>query len=745
MRKPFLRLVAALTATAFTTVTLAQTVPVTNYGYDVGGKMTSMSEPNGQAHGYQYNAFGELSVHQPPNPNGSGTTGQVVYGRNGQGAITSVTDTRGLTTGYGITGTGDTMSLASPDTNNTSSQFDEAGNRTSYTDGRGVTVSTTYDKLNRPTQVNYGDAVVTLGYDAGYGAGKLTSVVDTSGSTAWTFDKLGNVTSKSQVTGSTTLNVGYTYFSGGRVASITYPSGAVVGFTYDGANVASITVNGSTAISGVSYFPFGAPKAWTMGSIGTFSRQADTYGRLTGDTAELGSRTLSWDASSRLTGITEPGQASRSYGYDGLNRLTTANETATKAYGYDLNGNRTSETVNGTAYAYGVDGGSNRLTASANSVQTRSYSYDAVGNTTSDGTRGFTYNGAGQLATVTASSSLLGQYAYNGIGQRVKKTNADGDRFFVYAEDGVSLLGEYTTAGAVSETVYLNGVPVMVLKGGTAYFVLSDHLNTPRVIKNSVGAVVWRWKSDAFGNGAAEDNPGGVSQFVFNQRFSGQQFDTETGLHYNNARYYDPVVGRYITSDSIGLEAGLNTYAYVNNGPGNVSDPSGNIVPLVLGVLRVGFAAYTAYETYKYADKYYLSDDAAKNRAEGDFKVDSAMALAAVTPLAIVQKVAAPVHHICTNKNLISMLSGGPWTPRFDKIFKKAGYSLGDDINLIAIPGHKGPHPQAYHEAIFDRLIGATQGLSGPAFKAAFEAEMGAIRSELTTVGTQLNKWITKT
>ncbi|NMG68097.1 hypothetical protein GPA19_24495 [Azoarcus indigens] len=50
------------------------------------------------------------------------------------------------------------------------------------------------------------------------------------------------------------------------------------------------------------------------------------------------------------------------------------------------------------------------------------------------------------------------------------------------------------------------------------------------------------------------------------------------------------------------------------------------------------------------------------------------------------------IHHICTNKNCISAATGGPWTPRFEAIFDKAGMKLDDALNKIAVPGHKGPH-----------------------------------------------------
>lgn len=116
---------------------------------------------------------------------------------------------------------------------------------------------------------------------------------------------------------------------------------------------------------------------------------------------------------------------------------------------------------------------------------------------------------------------------------------------------------------------------MLALKGGAVYYILPDHLATPRVIKDPTGAVVWRWQSDAFGNGVANESPSGGTPFVFNQRFPGQQYDTETGLHYNNARYYDPQVGRYITSDPVGLAGGLNTYGYASSTPLARVDPQG--------------------------------------------------------------------------------------------------------------------------------------------------------------------------
>jgi RHS repeat-associated protein len=108
------------------------------------------------------------------------------------------------------------------------------------------------------------------------------------------------------------------------------------------------------------------------------------------------------------------------------------------------------------------------------------------------------------------------------------------------------------------------------------YYVHTDHLNTPRAITNQVGQTVWSWdNTDPFGANAPNENPSGLGTFTCNLRLPGQYFDKETNLYYNYFRDYDPSIGRYIQSDPIGLEGGLNTYGYVGSNPLNFMDPEG--------------------------------------------------------------------------------------------------------------------------------------------------------------------------
>jgi len=116
----------------------------------------------------------------------------------------------------------------------------------------------------------------------------------------------------------------------------------------------------------------------------------------------------------------------------------------------------------------------------------------------------------------------------------------------------------------------------------TRSYLVTDHLDTPRFIYNDEQALTWRWASDGFGRQAANDDPDGDGyQVNVNLGFPGQYKDLESGLVYNWNRYYDSELGRYVTSDPIGLGGGLNTYGYVYQNPTKYIDPDGKFAFLL--------------------------------------------------------------------------------------------------------------------------------------------------------------------
>jgi RHS repeat-associated protein len=247
------------------------------------------------------------------------------------------------------------------------------------------------------------------------------------------------------------------------------------------------------------------------------------------------------------------------------------------AYKYDADGNRTS-LVAGTTTTYSIAAASNRLIASKG-AGTRTLSYDLAGNTTLDDRAvtmlGYTYDASGRLVTAK-TGAFTTSYTNDGLGERVSRSGygaaafTGGKQAFVYDMAG-HLVGEYDGTGrAIEETVWLGNLPIAVLvPGKTPYYIAPDQLGAPHQIASATRATVWHWDHDPFGNGA----PAG--SLAYNPRFPGQYFDSETGLHYNGFRDYDPSTGRYIQSDPIGLNGGVNTYFYANVDPLRTIDPDG--------------------------------------------------------------------------------------------------------------------------------------------------------------------------
>ncbi|MFX1680987.1 RHS repeat-associated core domain-containing protein [Mitsuaria sp. CC2] len=581
--------------------------PVTDYEYDANGNPTKVTKAK-WIPGFAFSTTNAYDALDRVKTSTDARSGVTKLGYDGIDQLKQVTDPRNLVTSYQRNGLGDMSQLASPDTGIANSTFDAAGRLITRTDSRNVQATYGYDALNRLTSAIYTQSGQTaLNYawtydqtdgDFGAGVGKLTTATSPSGNTKYGYDLDGRLITAIQTVGTTVLTTRYGYDDDGRATRITYPSGRVLTIHYNAERpvAMSLAPDASSAavplISDIQWEPFGPVRSWQMQmASGTKlqERVYDEFGRLVRYPLGEVVRDITYDAADRIVSYTHldatTGQSTaaaqamnQSFGYDELGRLTSIITPSNSwAIGYDANGNRTSVAINGASRGYTTETTSNRLTSISNPA--RGFGYDAAGNTLSDTGLAYTttYRLDNRMGTLTRSG-LTTTYQYDAGGQRVRKENSAGLRNFAYDQEG-HLLGEYSATGVVQEYVWLGDTPVAVISGTVTaplpMLVYTDHLNTPRVLVDKNDAARWRWISEPFGTGQPEQAPAGLAQIVFNLRFPGQFFDSESGLYYNYFRDYDPTLGRYVQSDPIGLEAGINTYSYVDSSPQSAVDPLG--------------------------------------------------------------------------------------------------------------------------------------------------------------------------
>ncbi|MBI3572573.1 MAG: RHS repeat-associated core domain-containing protein [Candidatus Kerfeldbacteria bacterium] len=161
----------------------------------------------------------------------------------------------------------------------------------------------------------------------------------------------------------------------------------------------------------------------------------------------------------------------------------------------------------------------------------------------------------------------MGIYSFR---RRISKTVNGVTTQYLY--DGMNIIKEYDGTGALLAT-YTHGPgidePLSMTRAGQTYYYHADGLGSVTGLTDNSQTLVQMYGYDGFGN---LDQP----PFVQNPyTYTGREWDPETGLYYYRARSYEPKVGRFLQPDPIGLEGGINLYAYVGNNPANWGDPWG--------------------------------------------------------------------------------------------------------------------------------------------------------------------------
>ena len=510
--------------------------------------------------------------------------------------------------------------------NTTTYKYDALGNVIKKTNPNGSAIDYKYDAGDRLT----GEGSVTFAYNAD---NRRTSMVDSTGTTNYTYDSLGQLTLVDQP-GTSAADFSYTYDAAGRITSrgfigsgdrtvhygylpggllglarapYMYPGTTVTSYVYDAAGRPTLTTlpNGTTA--GYSYDNAGrltlVENKTSTGMV--ISRHAYTL-----DGA--GNRTAAdEDNGATLDGITN-------YTYDNLSRLTEAvypdNQQVSyrrATYAYNDSGDRTTLekwtgtpgnwTQYGTTASYTYDG-AGRMTAAAGV----NYCYDANGNQTrrngsncSTGGDVFTWDAWNRLGTANISGGSNTTYTYNGDGVRTKKTV--GSTITEYYQDVASGLPRVAAdkSGTIwNYYVYGNELIGKVGSDNVARYYHYDGTGHVRAITDSTGAVVERYDYDAFGT--LRNTPTGLAN---DRRFTGEQHDSETAYTFLRARYNDPALGRFISKDPFdGVKndpQSLNGFTYVGNNPVNLTDPSGKCVPWCVAALALmAVEAFTPFSLF---------------------------------------------------------------------------------------------------------------------------------------------------
>ncbi len=575
----------------------------TEFDYDGNGNRIWMKDPRGNTADYKYDELNRLTVAtQRVDLYELNTT----YSYDAHDNFRSVEDANLNVTSYTYDDFARVTEITSPDTGTTIYRHDEAGNLIEKTDAERVTATYNNDALNRLTHIGFPDPSqdITYSYDSpsvSYGKGRLTGMADPTGTYSYQYDLKGNLKKEEKLIAGITYVTEYAYNKNDTLTSITYPSRRIVAYGLDTVGriyQVTTTLSGTpkTVAFDLDYLPYGGITELTYGNGLVRTQGYDLQYRTTsiqaGSVLNFG---FDDDANGNITSITDYLDQARSQGfvYDELNRL----ESASGIYGqinytYDFVGNRKTKTVDGQTDTYIYEPNTNKLDeiTGANPMD---FGHDPNGNIVTMGSKTFTYNQNNRLFQATEPGLTLGEYGFNGMGQRIKKVTDGATTIYHYSKFG-NLIAESDDGGTFKvDYLYLNGQPLAILDISpeeAIYYYHQDHLGTPQVLTDGQGQVVWKANFKPFG----EVNI--VTDEVRNNfRFPGQYFDQETGLHYNYYRYYDSGIGRYVEPEPLGQLLYANLYPYSLQNPLAYYDPDAlEVVSIVTGGTVVAGGTATA-------------------------------------------------------------------------------------------------------------------------------------------------------
>ena len=570
------------------------------YSYDLLNNKTSAKDKNGNSTVYVYDKLSRLASETNP----QNTVISYTYDANSNRLTENIA---GKTTSYEYDELNRSKKRIEPGNKVFTFGYDANSNKVSEVNANSETISYVYDKLDRLAKKTLPEGVVSYGYDQW---DNLTSLSDLSGAANYTYDVLNrNINEARTINGLFgSFNVAREYFADSAQKSITDAANKKVNYNYNNRGLIDSVAYSASNLAVYTYTSFGKPLTVTYGNGVITTYTYDELQRPKSVETKLGSNVLfkqeySYDKDSNRTQMVEykliNGKMAAStvnYAYDSINQVTNADYAHLPAnrdltYNYDAWGNRTNyHNAFGTS-TYTYTANTNEIVGlSLNNRLNIAYSTDNNGNITKEiynllgkntKTINYDWNSENKLNSITyqipnQTNNVL-SFAYDDFGNRVKKSVNGGNSY--YLNNGLTVLNELDATGAVTKTI-VNGLNQIaeIDKDNNILYVNQDILGSAALLTNNTGVIVHQYSYDPFGNLASEL---GEEDKDTKYLYTNQEFDPESDLYYYNARYYNPLLGRFLSKDPIIHRAdgvlGFNEYIYVKNNPLRYVDPSGRV------------------------------------------------------------------------------------------------------------------------------------------------------------------------
>ena len=510
------------------------------YRYDHEGNMVSARDGRGNETLFEYGAWGVTKRTMPDN-----TSEFWEYDKEGRCIQHTRRDGNRTEYTYGIYGN---LLSARNRASREENRYHYAPNgRLVQAEGGGIRYTYEYDSYGRLTRKKAGGkTLLEQGYDT---AGRRAWLTDYTGKTTrYHYDTAGRIT---QIHDKEKLLAEYSYNPNGTIRRKQTGSSLITEYTYD--RDQSIT-NIRTTLAGELL----ADNHYRYNQNGMCLEKGTLQGGYT----------YTYDSQNRLTGVTSP--------------------MGEEAYGYDNSGNRLWQKVNGNGTSihrqYQYDNcnrlitevtsliqGNRDITSEAAEPQevTKHYTYDKQGNLLSDGNLQYTYDGFNRMVKAEDIQGNIQRNRYDAEGLRYEME--ENERLYRYVYDEREVITEESGQEVVR---YIRGYELVSSdseKARTYYHYASDELGSiTHVVNESTQNIENVYQYDSFGTTVqAEEKV--RSPF----RYTGQQYDQQTGLYYLRSRFYNPATARFTQEDSC-YGDGQNLYAYCRNNPVNYYDPEGH-------------------------------------------------------------------------------------------------------------------------------------------------------------------------